>query len=498
MSIKSIINFGYEFQQIDIECSLTKSLPAVTIVGMAAKAVDEAKERLRSAIMRSDYVFPRKKIILNLAPAELPKNTASLDLAMAISILQSDKQIVASLKNHIFIGELGLEGQLRPVRGLLGKINNKLSRDCKAIFIPIANAAQASLLGYSNIYAVNNLREVVEHLNGTRRINPITPKTNNNSKTSEFVIDFNDIQGQNTAKRALEIAATGGHNVLMSGPPGTGKSMLAKAFIDILPPLSCSESIEVTHLHSLVTNNFEDIITTAPMRSPHHSASNVAISGGGHNLRPGEISLAHHGVLFLDELPEFGRYTIESLRQPLEDKVISISRAQQTAIFPANFILIATSNPCPCGYLYSAKSCECTAAQIQHYQKKLSGPIIDRIDIHVTVDSVEHKNLLKTSDDSETPKIRSRVQKARKIQYERQNGKLNSDLTNRNLKNNIHTNERAIDLLNKAASSLELSARSYMRVIKIARSIADLEESLEINEVHIAEALQYRPKTNFL
>jgi magnesium chelatase family protein len=422
---------------------------------------------------------------------------------MAAAVLFTNNQIhSAHLATSAFIGELGLDGSVRATRGIIGKLLTARDKGIENFYISHENLQQARLVPHIRLFPVANLQELVTLLDGSLK-KLVSIETNEGSYVAPAVQatvePFEDVVGQAVAKRALEIAAAGGHNVLFTGPPGTGKTMLAKALPKLLPPLNQEEVLEVSQLHSLSTEEFKKPLSERPFRSPHHSASHVSITGGGHNLRPGEISLSHRGVLFLDELPEFNRLTIEALRQPLEDHTITVARAKDTIEYPANFILIATANPCPCGFYGSTKPCSCQAYQIQRYQQRLSGPIIDRIDLFANVHEVEHAKLLEKSKNIQNSTLSAieRIKKARTLQEIRftSKTKLNSDMTNKDIKTKAELTIPAKELLDTAAQKLDLSARSYMRVIKIARTIADLESSKTIETNHISEALQFRPQS---
>ena len=504
-------------QIIDIEVDLTKGLHAFSVVGLADKSVDESKDRVSAAIKNSGWKSPKnknQKVVVSLAPADIKKEGPIFDLGVAIGYLIASNDIKAETENRIFIGELSLDGELRAIKGALPIAQKAKREGFKEIFLPIDNAEEASAIDNITVYGAESLLEVVQHINtkksGTNeegripipsiKIEPYKRKKKKKIN-KEIEVDFADIKGQESAKRGLEIAAAGNHNIAMYGPPGTGKTMLAKAFRELLPPLSFDEMLEVTSIYSIGGILSEGLLSEAPFRSPHHTASYVSIVGGGTNLKPGEITLAHKGVLFMDEFPEFDKKVLESLRQPLEDREVTVSRARGSVKYPAHFILIATMNPCPCGnYGVSGKECVCSAQLIEKYRRKLSGPIIDRIDLWVEVSKVEHQKLTDSREMHEgTDKMKPRVQTARKIQEERYKKlklkiKTNGELLSKDLVKYIVLSEKVKEVLNTSAKQLDLSARSYHRIIKLARTIADLESSSEISENHILEALQYRPK----
>lgn len=493
MKVVSIIDQGIHATLITVECNSSRGLPGVIIVGLASKSIDESKERIRAAYQNSGLTFPKKRLVLNLAPSDIAKSSSGFDLALAIAIIsehftQTDDQVA-------FFGELGLDGTVRSVRGIVGKLAHARKLGIKKAVLPWSNISQAKLIDSIDVYPVKNLKEAVELVSSNfTSIQKLSHFSDDNfSPVHDNSVKLSDIIGQESAKRALLIAASGRHNILLNGPPGAGKSMLASAMISLLPRLTRQEIIETTQIHSLVASDYDALVVTPPLRKPHHSASDTSIIGGGADTKPGEISLAHNGILFLDEFPEFSRSTIEALRQPLEEDTITIARAKQVSTFPASCILIATQNPCPCGYYGSKKACNCTQGDIAKYKRKLSGPILDRIDIHITVDSVDHSLLLQDSTKDTAENHNELVVIARNKQLERQH-KLNGKLTSKEIKQYIDINDTAKSLLDNAADKLHLSSRSYLKTLKVARTIADIDGSDMVMAQHISEALQYRPK----
>lgn len=493
---------GLDSYIVDVETDVINSTPAIIIVGLPDMAINEARARIRSAVRNSGFTFPNKKVIINLAPADLKKEGTNFDLPITIGILVEEELLDAEkIKDYAFVGELSLDGSLRSVLGVLPLVLGLKKAGIKNIIVPKENAKEAGLVEGINVYGASCLAEVVNHF-----VESPLPQTKidvksylENSLDDEFLYDFKDVKGQHKAKKALEIAAAGGHNMLMSGSPGSGKTLMAKCFASILPPLTISEAIELTKIYSIsgLLSNDEPLMTKRPFRAVHHTASPNGIIGGGSNPKPGEITLAHRGVLFLDEMVEFPRNVLEVLRQPLEDSEIVISRAKHSIKYPAKFILLGAMNPCPCGFLGDKqKPCTCSEFQINRYLSKLSGPLLDRIDLQVEVPRLTTDELLNNSIKEETSlEIRNRVIKARKIQLERykDDGILtNSELTPKLVKKYCKIDKDGENLFKTAIVKYQLSGRRYDRVLKLARTIADLDGSENIKLQHLMQALQYR------
>ena len=503
--LSKVISFalsGLEGVPVEVETDINNGLPSYELVGLPDAAVKESRERVRSALKNSGRKFPSGKITVNLAPADLKKEGSYFDLAIAVGILKAMEQLVgADCSGIVFLGELALDGTLRPVAGILPLLISAKAKGYSEFIIPAANAKEASFIGGIRIFAAENLSQVAAHLCG-ECLEPLKTREYASIVQGKYRSDLAFVKGQPVAKRALEVAVSGGHNILLYGPPGTGKTMLARCIPTIMPAMTFEEALEVTKIHSVAgILNEEGIVSCRPFRTPHHTATTVSMCGGGsRTVKPGEISLAHGGVLFLDELPEYSRSTLEALRQPLEDGVITVSRSSGAVTFPANFMLCASMNPCPCGNYGSAdKICTCTPAAIKKYRSRISGPLLDRIDIQVEVDSVKYEDLVSQTEEETSAAVKERVEAARAVQRERFDGAgihTNADMSERELRRYCALSRECEGILRASFESLHLSARARSRVIKVARTIADLAGSTDIRPEHILEAVSYRKYDN--